>query len=272
MHDRRRAGGHPEWRASHALVLVARGARTATGISAAASDGWRSATTTRSLEARTSAQEPPRQPTPAGSSTMAWPAGPVATRGAGVAEPLAGGRAERPGLASPRSGGTSDGAAEPGARQTRAVGVHDRRRRSGRLSSSSTVIRTARALDPSEGPTTPRRSSRSISRPARAKPTRSFRCSIEVDPSWDRTTSSMAGRGARRRRPRRRRHHCRHPHPFDAHHRLGGAALATPVGDHLADLSSETQGPWSRRGMFEEAVRSSMSPLPISRSAPAGRG
>ena len=59
-------------------------------------------------------------------------------------------------------------------------------------SSSSGVIRTLRAFDPSEGPTTPRRSMRSISRPARANPTRSLRCSIEVDPSCERTTRSMA--------------------------------------------------------------------------------
>ena len=38
-------------------------------------------------------------------------------------------------------------------------------------SSSSTVISTSRALEPSDGPTTPRCSSRSMSRPARAKPT-----------------------------------------------------------------------------------------------------
>src|SRR5579875_2366623 len=57
-------------------------------------------------------------------------------------------------------------------------------------------MRTARAFEPSDGPTTPRRSSRSISRPARAKPTLSLRCSMDVDPSWERTTSSMAWRSS----------------------------------------------------------------------------
>ena len=33
-----------------------------------------------------------------------------------------------------------------------------------------------------------------MSRPARAKPTLSLRCSIEVEPSWLRTTSSIAWR------------------------------------------------------------------------------
>ena len=59
-------------------------------------------------------------------------------------------------------------------------------------SSSPGVIKTSRALEPVDGPTTPRCSNRSISRPARANPTRSLRCSIDVDPSCDRTTSSSA--------------------------------------------------------------------------------
>ena len=54
------------------------------------------------------------------------------------------------------------------------------------------VISTSRALEPSDGPTTPLRSSRSISRPARENPTRSLRWSIEVDPSCDRTMRSIA--------------------------------------------------------------------------------
>jgi hypothetical protein len=55
--------------------------------------------------------------------------------------------------------------------------------RSGSCSSSSGVMSTARAFDPSDGPTTPRRSRRSISRPALENPTRSLRCNIDVDPS-----------------------------------------------------------------------------------------
>jgi hypothetical protein len=50
---------------------------------------------------------------------------------------------------------------------------------------------------PIDGPTTPRCSRMSISRPARAKPTLSLRWSIDVDPSWDRTISSMAWRRRR---------------------------------------------------------------------------
>ena len=86
-------------------------------------------------------------------------------------------------------------------------------------SSSSGVIRTARALEPSLGPTTPACSSRSMSRPARAKPTRSLRCSIDVDPSWRAhdevarldqqlvvvVVHAAAGPTARRRRCRSRR-------------------------------------------------------------------
>ena len=58
--------------------------------------------------------------------------------------------------------------------------------------SSSGVISTARALEPSDGPTTPLRSRRSISLPARAKPTFSLRCNIEVEPICELTTSSRA--------------------------------------------------------------------------------
>lgn len=50
-------------------------------------------------------------------------------------------------------------------------------------SSSSGATRTARAFDPSDGPTIPLRSRMSMTLPARANPIRSFRCSIEVDPS-----------------------------------------------------------------------------------------
>jgi hypothetical protein len=57
---------------------------------------------------------------------------------------------------------------------------------------SSGLTSTSRALEPSDGPTTPRDSSRSMRRPALAKPTRSLRCSIEVDPNWVVTTSSVA--------------------------------------------------------------------------------
>jgi len=47
-------------------------------------------------------------------------------------------------------------------------------------------------IEPSDGPTTPRCSSKSMSRPARAKPTLSFLWSMDVDPSRDLTTSSRA--------------------------------------------------------------------------------
>ncbi|MGW4750356.1 alpha/beta fold hydrolase [Streptomyces sp. NPDC004290] len=57
---------------------------------------------------------------------------------------------------------------------------------------ASGFTRTSRALEPSLGPTMFRDSMRSISRPALAKPTRSFRWSIEVDPNWVETTSSAA--------------------------------------------------------------------------------
>ena len=43
-----------------------------------------------------------------------------------------------------------------------------------------------------EGPTTPRVSSRSIRRPALAKPTRSLRCSMDVEPNCEVTMSSAA--------------------------------------------------------------------------------
>src|SRR5512144_369068 len=60
------------------------------------------------------------------------------------------------------------------------------------LSSSSGCASTSRALAPSLGPTIPRLSMRSIRRPALANPTRSLRCSIEVDPNCVLTTSSIA--------------------------------------------------------------------------------
>ena len=66
------------------------------------------------------------------------------------------------------------------------------RRLSMTTSSSSALTSTSRGLEPSEGPTTPRVSRMSISRPALAKPTRSLRWSIEVEPSCRVTTSSTA--------------------------------------------------------------------------------
>ena len=57
---------------------------------------------------------------------------------------------------------------------------------------SSGLTSTSRALEPSLGPTTPRLSRMSIRRPALAKPTRSLRWSIEVEPNCVETTSSMA--------------------------------------------------------------------------------
>ena len=56
---------------------------------------------------------------------------------------------------------------------------------------SSGLTSTSRAFEPSLGPTTPRLSRMSISRPALAKPTRSLRCSIEVEPNCVETTSSI---------------------------------------------------------------------------------
>ena len=49
--------------------------------------------------------------------------------------------------------------------------------------SSSGLTSTSRALEPSLGPTMSRVSIRSISRPALANPTRSLRCSIDVEPN-----------------------------------------------------------------------------------------
>src|SRR4029078_5023082 len=57
---------------------------------------------------------------------------------------------------------------------------------------SSGLTSTSRAFEPSLGPTTPLLSRMSISRPALAKPTRSLRCSIDVDPNCVETTSSTA--------------------------------------------------------------------------------
>src|SRR5690606_30479370 len=59
-------------------------------------------------------------------------------------------------------------------------------------SSSSGFTRTSRAFEPSLGPTMFRDSMRSMSRPALAKPTRSLRWSMDVDPNWVETTSSAA--------------------------------------------------------------------------------
>ena len=61
-----------------------------------------------------------------------------------------------------------------------------------RLRRSSGRTSTSRALEPSLGPTMPRDSSRSMRRPALAKPTRSLRWSIEVEPNCVVTTSSVA--------------------------------------------------------------------------------
>ena len=54
------------------------------------------------------------------------------------------------------------------------------------------MISTSLGFDPSLGPTMPRSSSKSMILPARANPTRSFLCNIEVDPSCDSTTKSIA--------------------------------------------------------------------------------
>ena len=57
---------------------------------------------------------------------------------------------------------------------------------------SSGRTSTSRAFEPSEGPTTPCDSSRSMMRPAFAKPMRSLRCSIEVEPNCVVITISAA--------------------------------------------------------------------------------
>jgi len=127
----------------------------------------------------------------------------------------------------------------------------------------------ARGLEPSDGPTTPRLSRRSMSRPARAKPTRSLRWSIEVEPSCDRTTNSSArGRNSSSSSldspagPARRGllalHTCD----------VTRAALPAPVGDDGLDLVLTHHGPWIRRGTLEDAVSNRRSPRPTSRSAP----
>ena len=60
---------------------------------------------------------------------------------------------------------------------------------------------TSRALEPSLGPTISRDSSRSMSRPALAKPTRSLRWSIDVEPNCVVTTSSAAWSSTSRSSP-----------------------------------------------------------------------
>ena len=94
---------------------------------------------------------------------------------------------------------------------------------------SSQVMRTSRGFEPWEGPTMPRSSSSSISRPARAKPTFSFRWSIDVEPSCRLLDGRVVAaevdvvlRG-------------RLPHPLDALHVLGLPLLPHPV-PHRLDL------------------------------------
>src|SRR5665811_254084 len=60
------------------------------------------------------------------------------------------------------------------------------------MSMSSALMSTSRAFEPSLGPTMPRDSRMSMRRPAFAKPTRSLRCSIDVEPNCVDTTSSTA--------------------------------------------------------------------------------
>ena len=84
---------------------------------------------------------------------------------------------------------------------TRSSAVPPLRKVISRPASSSGTTSTSRALEPSDGPTMLRDSIRSISRPALAKPTRSLRCSIEVDPNWVDTTSSTAARNRSRSSP-----------------------------------------------------------------------
>ena len=92
-----------------------------------------------------------------------------------------------------------------------------------------------------------------VHEPTRArKPTRSLRCSIDVEPSWLRTTSRAPGAGARRR-PRHRSAPAAATCAPRSWATTGSLdlALAAPRGTTARTSSSETQGDWMRRVTLE---------------------
>ena len=131
-------------------------------------------------------------------------------------------------------------------------------------------MRTARAFEPSDGPTTPRCSSRSINRPARAKPTRSLRCSMLVEPRPVWTTSSIASSSRSSPSSSSRAGGCRRDRRRPARPRCscGRAVWRRQWATTLRTHSSSTHAPWMRSVRLDDAVSISMSPLPISFSAP----
>ncbi len=145
-----------------------------------------------------------------------------------------------------------------------AVGVGAAGRQIGlaqRASNSSGVMSTARAFDPSEGPTIPRRSMRSMSRPARANPTAQLalkhrrgpqlRADHEIHGLLEQVVVVIAvvtaATGA-----------VRADHRVDAGHHLHGP-LSPPVGHHGLDLVRAHPRPLQalgdrRRGREQEHV------------------
>ena len=106
-----------------------------------------------------------------------------------------------------------------------------------------------------------------MSRPARANPTLSLRWSIEVDPSWDRITSSEASSNSSSS--------ASHSSSSDAA-RPSSSTLTSYSGSCWARTNSETvaisfsvtHAPWIRVGFETFEGRNSMSPWPTSFSAP----
>ena len=137
-------------------------------------------------------------------------------------------------------------------------------------SSSSGVMSTARALEPSLGPTTPRllEQVHEAPGPGEADPQLALQhgggaelgAHDEVPGLRQQlvvvVVDAVAARAGRRRCPRS---------PTTG-------SVCPPWARQCATTSrtssSETHGAWRRRGMLDEAVSRSMSPLPISRSAP----
>src|SRR5689334_8304620 len=145
---------------------------------------------------------------------------------------------------------------------------HSPRRVVMKSSRSSGLTRTSRALDPSLGPTTPRLSRMSISRPALAKPTRSLRCSIDVEPNWVETISSAAWITRSM------------SSPISSSRSLLGAATAVTSSRYVGSScvlvcsttarisDSVTHDPWIRIGLLAPIGRNRPSPCPPSFSAP----
>ena len=156
-------------------------------------------------------------------------------------------------------------------RRCRRLGLLSLQRRpSSTSSSSSGLTSTSRALEPSDGPTMPRVSIRSISRPALANPTRSLRCSIEVEPNCEVTTSSIACSSSSRSSP------MSSSIPLLARARAARATSGRNSGSRWslqnrttsAISASLTQAPCTRIGLDAPIGRNSASPRPISFSAP----